>query len=463
MKKDAKKKKVETVDGGLILYHILQKQIIEPYEGAEPPIDPPAEVKFMIEQLLLWGGVWFKPQTYKLFPVLRPYAVRDNSCKVKGSYTWGESNDEGFIKDDNSSIKDMPGSLTIESRVAEMNGKRLGNSFTASHVWRMLKNKPGVLAPQWERTNSFIPNLVWIPKEIAKLTDREGSYAQRFIQYISWHLYRDIDMYDPMLNEIWDELREPSIKPVSEFSLKDLNYFEHNEGWLHRWGKALHNDYEGIIGILRGMPSTGMKIYTSKYAPTLEAVSRTLAPAKKAYLEKWLKANMRDDFEMWSQDLSEISGHIMGGCRPHTYADHLKGLIVSDDTPSGDILRFVKDGLRYGELAAAGKVKEITVGKGWPLGDFNECWERLLSEARSAKDGLLVINVDDIRLFDHCWCIKQLAKQEDPILGFNGHVLLVIRDGLSWDRVRAYARGKDSGEYDAMMQFYYRVTFNIGV
>ena len=60
-------KKRELVNGENIVYHIIQKQIIQTYDAT----DPPREVKFMIEKLLLWGGVWFKPKTYQQIPVLQ--------------------------------------------------------------------------------------------------------------------------------------------------------------------------------------------------------------------------------------------------------------------------------------------------------------------------------------------------------------------------------------------------------
>ena len=42
--------------------------------------------------------------------------------------------------------------------------------------------------------NSFVPNLVWLPVQISKLTDREGSYAQRFLQAISCQIYKNISL-----------------------------------------------------------------------------------------------------------------------------------------------------------------------------------------------------------------------------------------------------------------------------
>ena len=160
----------------------------------------------------------------------------------------------------------------------------------------------------------------------------------------------------------------------------------------------------------------------------------------------------------WQGQLAEVNGHIMRDCAPGDYDWNRRGIIVADDK-TGELLASVKEALKYDELDAAGKINEITVDNSWPLNSFDKCWERLLAEARRANHGLLVVNVNDIRIFDHCWCIKQLAKQEDPELKINEYVLLVIK-GISWDQVRKYAIEHNKGEFDAMMDcFYHRVSF----
>ena len=68
------------------------------------------------------------------------------------------------------------------------------------------------------------------------------------------------------------------------------------------------------------------------------------------------------------------------------------------------------------------------------------------------------MNLRDIKIFNHCWCIKQLAKQEDPALQFNEYVLLVIK-GITWAQVKEFANERNKGEFEAMLQFYSRVTF----
>lgn len=161
--------------------------------------------------------------------------------------------------------------------------------------------------------------------------------------------------------------------------------------------------------------------------------------------------------EYWKEILTGINAHIKLDCAPDNkeYRWIHKGIIVADDE-SGEKLAFVKEWLGLEELKNAGKVREITVNK--PFKGFDDCWDTLLSAARSINHGLLVINVSDIKLFDHCWCIKQLAKQEADDLHFDGYVLLVTK-GFSWEDVVKYANERNKGEFEAMLQFYSRVRF----
>ena len=120
-----------------------------------------------------------------------------------------------------------------------------------------------------------------------------------------------------------------------------------------------------------------------------------------------------DDY--WKDQLAEVYEHIKRDCAPGDYDWNRRGIIVADDE-TGELLALVKEALKYDELDAAGKVNEITVDKHWPLDSFAECWNMLLSEARRINHGLLVVNVNDIRIFDHCWCIKRRVRCNDGLL-----------------------------------------------
>ena len=149
--------------------------------------------------------------------------------------------------------------------------------------------------------------------------------------------------------------------------------------------------------------------------------------------------------------MNRMYEHIKHDCNPKG----IRGLIVVDDE-TGKLLASVKEALKYKELVEAEKVNEIIVDEHWPLNNFDKCWQMLLAEARRINHGLLVVNVNDIRIFKHSWCIKQLAKQEAWDLGFNEYVLLVIND-TPWTKVKDYANKYNKGQFDAMMQFYSRI------
>ena len=161
--------------------------------------------------------------------------------------------------------------------------------------------------------------------------------------------------------------------------------------------------------------------------------------------------------DFWTDALEAVCEHIKHNCDPDHYCWWSgRGFIVADDK-TGELLASVKEALKYEELVEAEKVNEIIVDEHWPLNNRDKCWQMLLAEARRINHGLLVVNVNDIRIFKHSLCIKHLAKQEAWDLGFNEYVLLVIND-TPWTKVKDYANKHSAGEFDAMMkEFYNRI------
>ena len=97
-----------------------------------------------------------------------------------------------------------------------------------------------------------------------------------------------------MLTEIWNELKDPDISPVSEVKLDKLNYFEDNENWINRRNDNLLKELQSILNILEGGASIVKKINVGLYAPSLAEVAKSMDPSDKAYLKKWIKVNMRE-------------------------------------------------------------------------------------------------------------------------------------------------------------------------
>lgn len=285
-----KKVMAKTVDGENILYHILQKQIIQAFDA----VNPPDHVKYMIEQLMLWGSVWFRPETCAQIPILLPYVVRNSSCRRKnpstGKDSWGTSNARGFLRDDNSLVKSIPRSLKIQSAFSEMNSRTMGNGFVASHIWMSMRTRLGHTC-EWECANSFIPNLVWLPKQLSKLTDIDGSYAQQFLKYISGMLYKPKTSSDPMLDSIWKELNVPSIKPISAIDLDKLNYFQHDINWLSSRKSSLADALQSILDTIHFGASKTIRS-SSRYISSLKIVLRPMSNSDRQYLEDWITYNL---------------------------------------------------------------------------------------------------------------------------------------------------------------------------
>lgn len=175
--------------------------------------------------------------------------------------------------------------------------------------------------------------------------------------------------------------------------------------------------------------------------------------------------------------MNDIYAHIKSGMAEEENPFCGKGIIVEKGKGTESRLDFVMNYLKVSELMEEGKVSELAITDDWDediLPSANnenskECWNTIINRAFEAKDGLLILHVSNMKLFEHCWWhIKQLAKQEsdlvawnsadEPRFQFNGYVLLVL-DGLDWESVRKQSMRNQPGEFDAAMQFYSRIDF----
>ena len=272
------KKLSKKVNGDNIIYHYLQKNLL---------VEDNELSKKIIEKLLIDLSIWLPPDFYKTMPIILPYVIRDASCrKNTNNYNeeWGSANSYGFLRDDNTLIKGIVNSFIINSpNIKEYNKAKKGNGFVASHVWREINVEDRtILASTYHRTNSFVPNIVWLPKQISKLTDREGSYAQQVLQTLSHKIYSMIKT-DEGIDDIWNILPNPDL-PLT-FDTESLNYFNVHEIWLEKRKKGLLNEIETIKSVLgTGKVEKGLKVKSSRYLPTLADTD----PAKNKELIEWL-------------------------------------------------------------------------------------------------------------------------------------------------------------------------------
>jgi hypothetical protein len=232
--------------------------------------------KELIEHLLVDLSIWIPRNFYTKLPVILPYVVRDNSCRIKtssGHDEWGSANSRGYLRDDNTLLKGIVRSFPIKSaNIPTYDGKKLGTGFVASHVWgKITVDNNHLISSRHHMLNSFVPNLVWLPVQISKLTDREGSYAQRFLQAISCQIYKNISLPKELL-KVWDILPCPQQVPTISVNLEKLNYFDVSGDWLTARVNGLISEIDEIISIEKQDFSKKVKIKSSRYLPTLKQI-----------------------------------------------------------------------------------------------------------------------------------------------------------------------------------------------
>lgn len=257
--------------GDDILYHFFQKQLM---------VNNPDFAKSFIVQAINALGIWIHPDFYQKLPVILPFVVRDPSCrknKITGKDEWASPNDEGFLRDDNSLVKGIIKSVPVISNNSLYVGKALGNGFVASHIWRRIKSGSNNMdfASRSPWLNSFVPNLVWLPKQISKMTDREGNFAQQYVQALSRHIYQRYPFSSPLrerIQSLWRLLpKADSFKDEELPDISTLNFFEPREKIVAARIKKIEQVIAAIKKILANEPLE-KKIIASRYTDGLPHV-----------------------------------------------------------------------------------------------------------------------------------------------------------------------------------------------
>lgn len=276
-------------NGEDIIYHYIQKTLLADNESDE-------FTKELIERLIIDLSIWFPVDVYRQIPILLPFVIRDSSCRRKQPNNikdeWGNANEFGFLRDDNTLIKGIIKPFFVDGRrVKNYDNKKLANGFVASHIWRHLQIKQNKLASTFEMTNSFVPNLVWLPKQISKLTDREGSYAQNLLKTISYKIYSDTNEASDFKKKIWFELNNPNTPTKYNIDVSKLNYFKIPDAWIEKKKKGLLSEIETIKSVINKGTINNEKVKCSTYLPTL--LSKT-PNNERENLIIWLNKNIKE-------------------------------------------------------------------------------------------------------------------------------------------------------------------------
>jgi hypothetical protein len=258
-----------TIDGDDLLYRFFNETLKSDEELFE-----------RIPQLLIQAtAVWLPYDIYARWPILMPFVVRDPGCRgnpKKGNPDqWGAPDDAGYLRDDNSLVKGLTRALAITSpKIAALDGARMGREFVAAHIWRKV-NDPR-LATRVPELNSFVPNLVWLPAQVAKLSDVEGGPFQRTLQAFSVAIYRDAPV-DNHLYEVvenaWNLL--PTAAEIA-VDVDDLNWFCSTPRFTSTRRQRLRTVISALDARVNGTQFTE-KVVTSRYGEGLADLDETAA------------------------------------------------------------------------------------------------------------------------------------------------------------------------------------------
>lgn len=265
------------IDGDNILYHYFRDELMK---------KETEESRMLIQHMIKNLSIWLPIKLYKKIPVLLPFSIRDHSCRKsvnKKLEEWGSCDANGYFRDDNTLIKAIPRRFRIVSKNRAYAKQKMGKGFVASHIWRKLSYQ-SELASKNPLTNTFVPNLVWLPRQISKLTDREGSFAQRYLQGLSISIYRNVELtkekYD-FIKHIWNNLPVPAGITVKEDEKNDLNFFEMSEKDVEKRVKLLLDQIELIKN-----PLPKKKLYCSRYFATYSMLPKK---TKSFFIDKLTK------------------------------------------------------------------------------------------------------------------------------------------------------------------------------
>ncbi len=261
---------IAAINGDDALYHYFKDAVA----AKEPDIE-------LVKGLILNLSIWLPPKVYQRLPILLPFAIRDPKCRKSANRPeeWGSCDKNGYFRDDNTLIKAIPRGFRIAGSNRFYQNKNMANGFVASHIWRKLNNTDE-LASHNPLTNTFVPNLVWLPRQIAKLTDREGSFAQTYVQALSIEIYKKVELLPQRANfvhNVWLMLQQPKIIEKG-VDIQKLNYFKIGDQDVE---KLIENVLNKIDLLKEKTPKK--KFYCSRYFDTYPALS---IEAKAMFLEK---------------------------------------------------------------------------------------------------------------------------------------------------------------------------------
>lgn len=234
------------LNGHLALYPYLQKEL---------PNEDYWLFQMLASRLVTAFGIWLPKEVYARFPILLPHVIRAESANGGGkAETSGSPDKNGYLLDTNILIRNLVKSLPFDSPRSHYQGRRIGSApgWVAAHVWQVRED--GQRPTRHHVTNSFVPNLVWLPKTLATLSDH-NPFVQQYLQALSHKIYSGVEQRQAMKKitaNAWRQLEIPEIPPDGLPDPSKLNYFALDDVWLQKLRS-------GVADVLKSLERTSRR------------------------------------------------------------------------------------------------------------------------------------------------------------------------------------------------------------
>lgn len=167
-----------------------------------------------ITGLVLAFAIWPDVDSYIKAPWLARYAVRrqrhrtDERSPSEKRDLWGMPDEKGYFADDNSLLKSTFKNSRISGPKNPYKTSTLSTGLVCCHIWPATTSDPLLF--------SFIPNLVWLPKSLARFTDvyngKDAHRAHYVLQELSHSRYRhlNVEIAAEDCQLAWNKLKRPT-------------------------------------------------------------------------------------------------------------------------------------------------------------------------------------------------------------------------------------------------------------
>jgi len=124
-------------------------------------------------EIALKFAIWPSVATYIATPWFAPFAIRRSRVRVEPNAPgakrdlWGLPNESGYFTDDNSLIKGLILNRSLSPETNPYGGSRITRGVVCCHIWSGTTTSPLLF--------SFVPNLVWLPKSLARYSDAHSA------------------------------------------------------------------------------------------------------------------------------------------------------------------------------------------------------------------------------------------------------------------------------------------------